>query len=238
MRWRRRYTLAFYAILTAISLLMFWPLSNDSEQFRAGVEAAERGEFERTFSLWRPLAEKGYPRAQYGLGVLYERGEGVAQDVNRAIQWYRKAAQQKVWEAQVNLGLLYVAGTAVEPDYREAARWFRMAADQGIADAQVNLGNLYRQGWGVDADRQEAAKWFRRAAEQGQALGQYLLAEQLLSNNPPEKAEAYYWVTLAERDQHSIGPQATQLKTAIASELSEDQRTTIERRALQWKPQR
>ena len=40
-------------------------------------------------------AEQGYPDAQFNLGMSYEFGEGVDQDVGAAIRWYRKAAEQE-----------------------------------------------------------------------------------------------------------------------------------------------
>ncbi|MNN87311.1 Sel1 repeat protein [compost metagenome] len=34
----------------------------------------------------------GLPAAQYNLGMLYDRGEGVEQDHEKALEWCRKAA--------------------------------------------------------------------------------------------------------------------------------------------------
>ena len=39
-------------------------------------------------------AYRGYAPTQYDLGVCYEKGEGVTQDIKKAMRWYRKAAQQ------------------------------------------------------------------------------------------------------------------------------------------------
>lgn len=238
MRRPRRYTLALYVLLAATSVVVFWPLSDDSSQFRQGIAAAERGAFEETVSLWRPLAEKGYPRAQYGMGVLYERGQGVPRDPALAVDWYGKAARQNIWEAQVNLGLLYVAGDGIARDYASAATWFREAAEGGAADGQINLGNLYRQGWGVERNRDEAMRWFRRAARQGHPLGQYLLAEQLIEMSPPELAQAYFWVTLATRSGRGPIDQAAALRGDIAQYLIEQERAEIEQLAAEWESDR
>jgi hypothetical protein len=40
------------------------------------------------------LAKQGNISAQLNLGVMYERGQGVAKDYAEALKWYRLAAEQ------------------------------------------------------------------------------------------------------------------------------------------------
>ena len=70
--------------------------------------------------------------AQTNLGLMYDLGEGVAQDDAEAVKWYRKAAEQDSAEAQNNLGTMYVQGQGVAQDEVEAVKWYRKAAEQGI----------------------------------------------------------------------------------------------------------
>lgn len=51
-------------------------------------------------------AEQGDSNAQFNLGVMYELGNGVTQDINRAIRWYHLAAQQGHVEAMGVLRIL------------------------------------------------------------------------------------------------------------------------------------
>ena len=44
-----------------------------------------KGELATPLKEWRPLAEKGDARAQYHLGLMYENGEGVPQDDEKAV---------------------------------------------------------------------------------------------------------------------------------------------------------
>src|SRR2546423_1753112 len=81
--------------------------------FQTGLEAYRRGDFAAALQQWRPIAEAGDPHAQYNLGLLYARGEGVAQDYRQAAEWYEKAAQQGVAAAQYNLGVIYANGQGV-----------------------------------------------------------------------------------------------------------------------------
>ena len=39
----------------------------------------------------RKVAEQGYAHAQYSLGVMYDKGEGVRQNYSKAKEWYGKA---------------------------------------------------------------------------------------------------------------------------------------------------
>ena len=115
----------------------------------------------------RPLAALGNARAQYELGFMYERGNGVPQDYKEAASWYRKAAEQGNAPAQFYLGQMYDVGKGVPQGYEEAASWYRKAAEQGEALAQLYLGFLYAHGQGVPVDRVQAYKWYAIAATSG-----------------------------------------------------------------------
>jgi hypothetical protein len=52
-------------------------------------------------------AEAGDAESQVELGLLYDKGEGVAKDHAQAAKWYRKAAEQNFAEAQYDLGVGY-----------------------------------------------------------------------------------------------------------------------------------
>ena len=58
-----------------------------------GVAAYHRGDYATALREWRPLAKQGNAKAQYHLGVMYSKGEGVPQDNAKALQWWRKAAE-------------------------------------------------------------------------------------------------------------------------------------------------
>lgn len=107
-----------------------------------GYQSYLKGDYEAAFREWLPLAELGDVEAQYNLGVLYDEGAGVEQDLVAAADWYRKAAEQGFIDAQSNLGTMYYFGQGVARDYQAAAKWFRLAADQGDAEAAEYLGKI------------------------------------------------------------------------------------------------
>ncbi len=132
--------------------------------FDEGFAAYERGDYATALREWRPLAKQGNAEAQFNLGVMYERGQGVTQDYAEGVQWYRKSAEQGVAKAQYNLGNMYRIGQGVPQDYARAVGWYHKAAEQGQAEAQYNLGVMYRDGQGVPQDYLQAHMWSNLAA--------------------------------------------------------------------------
>ena len=138
-------------------------------QLEDGWAAHERGDYATALQLWRPLAEQGVAGAQFNLGVIYDKGQGVPQDYAEAVKWYRKAADQGYADAQTNLGVMYDNGQGMPLDDAEAAKWYRKAAEQGNTLAQTNLGRLYYNGSGMPQDFAQAHMWFNLAAAGGDA---------------------------------------------------------------------
>lgn len=139
--------------------------------FEDAKVAYDKGDYATALQLYRPLAERGNPRAQSNLGVMYARGQAVPQDYQQAVFWYRKAADQDNAIAQFNLGVMYDEGRGVPQDFVQATAWYRKAADQGYAEAQSNLGLMYELGQGVPQDFVQAHMWFNLAASRLPASG-------------------------------------------------------------------
>ncbi len=122
------------------------------------------------FARWfEKSAAKGLAPAQYRLGVLYERGLGVARDPAAARGWYQRAAERGNARAMHNLAVLLADGGGAKPEYSESAIWFRRAAEFGVKDSQYNLAILYARGMGLAQDMVESYAWFSAAAAQGDA---------------------------------------------------------------------
>ena len=181
----------------------------------------------------RAKAEQGDATAQNSLGVIYDRGKGVAQDYAEAAKWYRKAAEQGNDWGQYNLGFMYARGEGVAQDYAEAAKWYRKAAEQGNASAQNNLGVMYVRGEGVAQDYAEAAKWYRKAAEQRNASAQNNLGRRYERGEgvPQDYVTAYMWYVLAE-----AGGKKESFRKDISTKMTSAQIGEAKRRAREWKP--
>lgn len=100
--------------------------------FDQGVIAHARGDYDKAVAIFLPLAETSqHPYAQYYLGLMYARGQGVEQDPKSAAKWLQSAAEQGVPQAQYRLGELYAAGKGVPRDYERAYAWFSCASHLG-----------------------------------------------------------------------------------------------------------
>jgi TPR repeat protein len=178
-------------------------------------------------------AEPQNPAAQYALGLMYELGQGVAQDYGAAVRWYRRAAVQGFAEAQNQLGLALARGLGVARDQAEPMRWLQLAAKQGVAAAQFNIGVLYFTGRLVRQDYAEALKWYHRAAEQGLATALDNLGFMYFRGRgtAPDIVEAHKWFQLgaALGDGDADRSLATVEKAMTAAQIAD-----ARHRARQW----
>lgn len=104
-------------------------------EFSSGLSAYNRGDYIAAFRDWYPLAERGDAAAQTGLGFLFHKGLGVAQDDAEAASWFEKAAGKGQAEAQLLLGTLYFFGDGVQQNYVRAFAWCEIAQSNGQSDA-------------------------------------------------------------------------------------------------------
>jgi len=93
-----------------------------------GFAASQRGDYTTALSLWFPLAQRGNPDAQFGIGMLYYRGHGVPQSYAEAMRWMLQAASEDHYFAQFTLGSMYEHGIGVPEDLAQAHMWFDLAA--------------------------------------------------------------------------------------------------------------
>jgi TPR repeat protein len=170
------------------------------------VAAFQKGDYAKALKLARPLADAGNPRAQAIVGFAYYRGRGVTHDDAEAATWLHRAADQGDAPARFTLGVMYGEGRGVPQDFAEAAHWYRLAAEQGDAQAQYNLGLAFARGEGVTQDAVLAHMWFNLAAARFPAT------------DTRNRAAA-----VKNRD-------------AVAGEMSSEQLTEAQKRALAWKP--
>ena len=93
------------------------------------------GSNQQTFWDTYTAALRGDREAQFLVGVIYERGMGVEQNLSTAAKWFEKSAFQGHVDAQYNIGLMYAIGKGIPENKAQADMWLKRAADQGDDDA-------------------------------------------------------------------------------------------------------
>jgi hypothetical protein len=114
--------------------------------------------------IYRKAAEQGYAPAQIQLAALYAKGQGVALDNAKAMEWATKAAVAGNAEAQGWIGAKYFEGKIVAKNPAKAIEWLEKAAMQGHVIATLLLASMYQNGKDVPADPAKAKYWLERAA--------------------------------------------------------------------------
>ena len=218
--------------MQASILIMVWLFSMfslpASAGFDEGLTAYKNNDFETARSEWQPLAAQEDADAQYNLGVMYLKGQGVKQNFQEALVLFRSASERGDASAQFNLGLMYHAGDGVQKDNRQAVAWFRKAARNGHAGAQYNLGVLNDAGLGVLQDYSKAAFWYRKAAEQGYAKAQTNLGVLHESGHgvPKSRVLAYALYDLSAENDPSENNVAAKNRSSLAGQLTTREQET------------
>jgi len=114
--------------LFVIILVVAWATVAVAASIQEAEFAYDRGDYTQAARLFRPLAEQGIASAQFNLGMMYAKGQGVPQDYQAALTWYRRAAEQGNASAQNNLGLMYERGRGARQDFILAHMWSNIAA--------------------------------------------------------------------------------------------------------------
>ena len=133
--------------------------------YTAGKKLYDAEQYEQAFPKLKAAADKGHKKAQYRVGLCYDKGRGVTEDDAKAVAWYQKAAAQGYAKAQYQLGKCYKNGEGIAKDEKKAVELFKQAAEQDNGDAQYQLAKCYLKGTGVAKDEAKAKSWLKKAVK-------------------------------------------------------------------------
>jgi TPR repeat protein len=134
-----------------------------SAESEKGLLAFNSNEYDTAFAIWQPLAEAGDAESQYGLGMMYGNGFGVAMDDALALKWYGLASEQGHTGALCDLAVMHQNGWGVPINEPEAIRLYSLAAEQGVAEGMLALGRHFAMDFSDAYDPVEAYKWLSLA---------------------------------------------------------------------------
>ena len=140
---------------------------NAVAQYQYAQVKLSEGDLEAAAAFLRRASQKGIAPAQYELGKLHERGQGVDKDLTEARNLIQKAAEAGHVGAMYDYALFLAEGEGGAKSEADAVTWFQQAAQHGLVDAQYNLGVVHAEGIGTSQDLVTALFWFEIAAKAG-----------------------------------------------------------------------
>lgn len=148
-------------IFCCVILLLTAGAVQAASDYVSGVQAHKAGDHKKAMQYWKPLALRGEVRAQYSVGRLYEKGQGVEADLGQALSWYRKAADQNHAESQYRVSVAYAYGLGgYSKDDKQAFQWLLKAGENGHKKSQKLLARIYQTGeLGITTDERKAKYW-------------------------------------------------------------------------------
>lgn len=127
----------------------------------------------KAFEWFMVSAKQKHTQAEYYVGLYYQNGKGVEQNVEQSIYWYEKAAVKKDKNALYHLAMILIK--LPDKDYVTVSKLLEQAALLDHPNAQYNLAVMYHKGDGVKEDPEKAFFWYEKAAHAGLAIAQYNL---------------------------------------------------------------
>ncbi len=161
--------------------------------------------FDSALKWHQKASTKGNARADWNLGVFYEKGYAVTKSIVTAVKYYQQSLEKGYAEAQTDLkrlfkgdiaandltwiGYMYDEGKGVAQNYTDARQWYEKAKEKGSGYAYKRMGIFYEKGLGgVTKNLVTAAKNYRQAIEMGHAgaqadLDQLFASEEISAND-------------------------------------------------------
>lgn len=171
-------------------------------------------------------AAAGDIKAQAELGARYGSGQGVKQDIPKAIELLKVAAAKNDRDAQFFLGTAYSSGLGVPQSDAQAVMLYEDSAQQGNPAAELALANAVIGGrGGISPNPTAGLRYMWSAAAKGYPpamiqMGQYFHDGKGVDPNP--RAAAYWY------------RRALQLVPDVRTIFN--LRLLIERREVEWEP--
>ena len=111
--------------------------------------------------------ENGDSDAMNDLGWLYEIGDGVEKNIDKAIKLYEQAIEHGNADAMTNMAFRYYIGAGVEINIQRTIDLYEQAIKQGNARAMHDLAGLYHECDEVERNIPRAIELYEQAIKHG-----------------------------------------------------------------------
>lgn len=200
-------------------------VANEVPGFLANKEAANRDLEDDNLAFLQREANAGNLEAQYQLGRMYDLGDKLERDPQKAITWYTSAANQGYDEAQYRLALVYLYGLGTTKNPPKGVELLTKAAKQNHPVAREMLP-IYL----ANRSTSIALAWYLEKVAKGDPDAEFGVGhmfEEGWGLNPNE-SEAKKWYALARST--GSGGAARRLRQIKADEASHTPDPSVESR--------
>lgn len=152
-------------------------------------------------ALLQREANAGNAEAQYQLGRMYDVGDKLERDRQKAVTWFTSAANQGHAESQYRLAIAYLYGIGVTKNVSAGESWLTKAAEQNHPVAKEMLP-IYLANRSVNSTTSIALSWYLEKVADGDPEGEFGIGNMyengwgINANN----AEARKWLAAARSD--------------------------------------
>lgn len=168
-------------------------------------------DYESAAAWFSRAVSAGHKYAQYSLGGLYYRGQGVTQNYSQAFNLYQRSAEQGNPYASYEMAKMYRDGIGVAANAEHSERCFeqafsgfcRLEAQSHDDKLQYRLGQMLHTGTGTGKDDRAAEAYWERAAQLGNVNAQYALGKLWLEHGTGDQKQAVAWLEKAAEAEHA-----------------------------------
>lgn len=128
-----------------------------------GIDSED--EFKEAVKWAQKAADNGSGEGCWILGLAYEHGRGVKEDLNLAIEYFEKGVNLGHAKCMGNLGAIYMNGQVKGKTKEDGFRLMKKAAELGDVHSMKNVGSCYQFGNGVDDSMRKAVYWYEKYLE-------------------------------------------------------------------------
>ena len=120
-------------IFLLLSLLFSFSVSDEL------ADAFANNDYHKAFKLLQKAADNGNINAKYNLALMYYRGDGTKQNIQKSLKLLEVAAKKGHTKALQDIGRIYMQVIKFD----KAAYWLQKNAEQGDTNAYYLLAQIY-----------------------------------------------------------------------------------------------
>lgn len=145
-------------------------ITNDKNAvFDKAISFYKDEDYEKSFSLFKFLAESGYEKSFGFMGLAYELGEGTSKNVRLMKEFYNKAIESGYYWCAYRLGIYNYN----EGNYDEAmSNLIKCSANENSfrSEAFFSIGKMHENGEGTEIDISKAVTCYRKSVQYASEL--------------------------------------------------------------------